>query len=136
MVLDLPLDDVCWESILEFVKNGWEVNVLHLLLPSFTSTGFPVLPGFGPAAELVAWRVPKGATIVVEQKDPKPVTPHPASFNGTDANFRRAVQLAPLKQGPPVDESLRPSGQTAGVGTWETNISLTQMKETGTIYSV
>jgi len=28
--------------------------------------------GFGPAAELVAWRVPQGATVVVEQKDPKP----------------------------------------------------------------
>jgi len=40
-----------------------------------------VLPGFGLAAELVAWRVPKGATFVVEQKDPKTVTPHPASLN-------------------------------------------------------
>jgi hypothetical protein len=41
-----------------------------------------VLPGFGPAAELVAWRVPKGATfVVVEQKWPKPVTPRPASLN-------------------------------------------------------
>jgi hypothetical protein len=38
-------------------------------------------PGFGPAAELVAWRVPKGATFVVEQKWPKPVTPRPASLN-------------------------------------------------------
>jgi len=27
------------------------------------------MPGFGPAAELVAWRVPKGATFVVEQKE-------------------------------------------------------------------
>jgi len=44
-----------------------------------------------PAAELVAWRVPKGATItwcvskgatfVVEQKDPKPLTPRPVSSN-------------------------------------------------------
>ena len=125
MVLDLPLDDVCWESILEFVKNGWEVNVSHLLLPSF-----------GPAAELVAWRVPKGATIVVEEKDPKPVTPHLPLLERTDADLRRAGQLAVLKQGPPVDESVPPLGQTAGVGTWETNILLTQMKETGTIYSV
>ena len=136
MVLDLPLDDVCWESILEFVKNGWEVNVSHLLLPSFTSTGFPVLPGFGPAAELVAWHVPKGATIVVEEKDPKPVTPHLPLLERTDADLRRAGQLAALKQSPPVDESVPPLGQTAGVGTWETNILLTQMKETETIYSV
>jgi hypothetical protein len=59
-----------------------------------------------------------------------------ASFNGTDANLRRAGQLATLKQGPPVDESVPPLGQTAGVGTWETNISVTQMKEKGTIYSI
>jgi hypothetical protein len=24
-----------------------------------------VMPGFGPAAELVAWRIPKGGTFVV-----------------------------------------------------------------------
>jgi hypothetical protein len=95
-----------------------------------------VLPGFGPAAELVAWRVPKGATIVVEEKGPKPLTPHLPLLERTDADLRMEGQLAALKQGPPVDESVPPLGQTAGVGTWETNISLTQMKETGTIYSV
>ena len=31
------------------------------------------MPGFGPAAELVAWRVPKGATFVVEAKGPKTI---------------------------------------------------------------
>ena len=46
--------------------------------------------GFVPAAELVAWRVPKGATFVVKQKDPKPVTPRPASLNRTDADYGRA----------------------------------------------
>ena len=51
----------------------------------------PQMPGFVPAAELVVWRVPKGAIIVVEEKDPKPLTPHPASLNGTDAVFGRAV---------------------------------------------
>jgi hypothetical protein len=44
------------------------------------------MPGFGPAAELVAWCVPKGATSVVEQKDPKPLTPRLAILNGLDAN--------------------------------------------------
>ena len=65
MFLDLPLDDVCWESILEFVKNGWEVNVSHLLLPSFTSTGFPVLPGFGPAAEVLFFREKDPTTVAL-----------------------------------------------------------------------
>jgi hypothetical protein len=31
------------------------------------------MPGFGPAAELVAWRVPKGVTVVVEAKGPKTI---------------------------------------------------------------
>ena len=66
------------------------------------------MPGFGPAAELVAWRVPKGATFVVEEKNPKPLTPHPASLNGTDAHLRRADQLAALRQGPPNNKSVHP----------------------------
>ena len=77
------------------------------------------MPGFGPAAELVAWRVPKGATFVVEQKDPKPLTPRPVSSEWTDANPRRAGQLAALKQGPPSDVSVRPGGRAAGVGQWK-----------------
>jgi len=72
------------------------------------------------------------------------VTPSLPSFNWTGANLRRAGQLAEsilshaegLKQGPPVEESVPPLGQTAGVGAWETNISVTQMKEKGTIYSI
>ena len=64
------------------------------------------MPGFGPAAEV----------LLVRQKDPKPLTPRPATFNGTDAGWR-ADQLATLRQGPPPrDESARPLGRTAGVG--------------------
>ena len=77
------------------------------------------MPGFGPAAELVAWRVPKGATFVVEQNDPKPLTPRPVSSEWTDANPRRAGQLAALKQGPPSDVSVRPGVRAAGVGQWK-----------------
>ena len=87
------------------------------------------MPGFGPAAELVAWRVPKGATFVVEQKDPitvalfethhATVTPRPVLSEWTDANLRRAGQLAALKQGPPSDLSVRQGGRAAGVGQWE-----------------
>ncbi len=81
------------------------------------------MPGFGPATELVAWRVPKGATFVVEQKDPKPLTPRPALIN-VDASHGRAAQLAEpvlsraegLRQGPPVHESVHPWGRMAGVG--------------------
>jgi len=64
------------------------------------------MPGFGPAAELV----------LVRQKDPKPLTPRPVTSEWTDANPRRAGQLAALKQGPPSDESVRPEGRAAGVG--------------------
>ena len=104
------------------------------------------MPGFGPAAELVVWRIPKGATFVVEGKGPNNgralrdapcnLTPRPASLKRTDASLGRAVQLATLKQGPPTDESVPHLGQTAGVGPWETNISVTHMKESETTYSV
>jgi len=33
-----------------------------------------------------------------------------------NASLRRADQLAPLKQGPPMNASVPPLGQTAGVG--------------------
>ena len=57
--------------------------------------------------------------FLFRQKGPKPLTPRLASLKRTDASLRRADQLAPLKQGPPGDESVPPLGQTAGVGTWE-----------------
>jgi len=67
------------------------------------------VPGFGPAAEaLLFW-----------QKDPKPLTPRPFLSEWTDANHRRAGQLAALKQGPPSDVSVRPGERAAGVGQWE-----------------
>ncbi len=69
------------------------------------SKRFSVLPGFAPAGEALLFR----------QKDPKPLTPSLAIFNGTDANFRRADQLALLKQGLPIDKSVQPLGQPAGV---------------------
>ena len=85
-----------------------------------------MLPSFATAGELVAWRVPKGATFVVEQKDPTTValfethhtlvTPHPASSDKTNAGHGRADQLAALAQGPPVHESVHPRGRKAGVG--------------------
>jgi len=61
-----------------------------------------------------------------------------------DARYGRASQLAELvlslveglKQGPPDHESVHQEGRTAGVGTWETNMAGSQMKEYGTMYSV
>jgi hypothetical protein len=130
MVLPLPLDDVYREFILGFAsQNALAGERIALVSPTLVSTGFSVLPGFAPAGELVAWRVPEGATVVVEGKAPKPVTPRLASLERTD-------QLAPLKQGPPADESVPPLGQAAGVGPWEPNLSGTHMKERGVIYSV
>jgi hypothetical protein len=64
------------------------------------------MPGFGPAAEVLLFR----------QKDPKPATPRPASLNKANAGLGWAGQLAMLKQGPPVDESVPLWGRTAGVG--------------------
>jgi hypothetical protein len=68
------------------------------------------------AGKLVAWRIPKGApyrlvrfeerNLCVEQKAPKPLTPHLALLERTNANLRRADQLASLKQGPPIVESV------------------------------
>ena len=66
-----------------------------------------LLPGFAPAGEALLFR----------QKDPKPLTPRLASLERTNANFRRAGQLAGLTQGPPAEESVPPLGQTEGVGT-------------------
>ncbi|MEC4681348.1 MAG: hypothetical protein VST67_11720, partial [Nitrospirota bacterium] len=40
-------------------------------------------PGFGPAAEVAPWRVPKGATVVVEAKGPK-TTDAPSGLMGED----------------------------------------------------
>jgi hypothetical protein len=61
--------------------------------------------------------------LCVEQKAPKPLTPCLATSDRADASLRRAAQLAEpalsfvegLKQSPPVDESIRPKGQSGGV---------------------
>jgi hypothetical protein len=81
--------------------------------------------GFGPAAEV----------LLLRQKAPKPM-PRLASLERPDVILRSADQLAPLKQGPPAEESVPPLGQTAGVGAGETNLSGTLMKEREAIYSV
>ena len=62
------------------------------------------MSGFGPAGELLLFR----------QKDPKPLTPRPASSNETNAGSGRAGQLAVLKQGPPVDGSVLLWDRSAG----------------------
>ena len=57
-----------------------------------------------------------GKTAEMQQTEPKPVTPRSTSLDGTDVSHRREGQLTEpvlslaegLKQGPPVDESVRP----------------------------
>ncbi|WP_443147739.1 hypothetical protein [Nitrospira sp.] len=66
--------------------------------PTLVSKWLLVLPGFAPANEPLLFR----------QKWPKPVTPRPATLDGTDASLKRAGQLAELRQGPPDDLSVRP----------------------------
>jgi len=63
------------------------------------------VPGFAPAGEDLLFR----------QKVPKPLTPRLVSAERKAARHKRAAQLARLKQGPPIDESDLPLGQTAGV---------------------
>jgi len=64
------------------------------------------MPGFGPADEVLFFR----------EKDPKPLTPKLAISDRADVKLWRADQLAELRQGLPVDEGVRPRGQSAGVG--------------------
>ena len=118
MVLALQLDDVYREFPLGFASKLLAGNTPHVCPPLSCLCDFSVWPGFAPAGEALLFR----------QKAPKPLTPRPASWERTDASLRRADQLAEpvlsfvegLKQGPPADESVRPLGQTAGVGPWET----------------
>jgi len=127
MGLALQLYDVYGKSTLSFASQQALASTrVALVSPTLASQWCSVLPGFAPAGEaLLFW-----------QKAPKPLTPRLALLEGTDANLRRADQLAPLTHGPLVDESIPPLGQTAGVGPWEPNISVTHMKEGGAIYFV
>ena len=83
-----------------------------------------MLPGFAPAGEALLFR----------QKAPKPLTPRLASLKRRDARLRRADQLAPLKQGPPADESVPPEAQTAGIGPLDKPFK--DSDERGAIYTV
>ena len=110
MVLVLQLDDVFREPTLNFSSQKvLPGEGFALVSPIIVSTRFSVLPGFAPAGEALLFR----------QKDPKPLTPRLASLERRDASLRRADQLAPLKQGPPADESASPIGQTTGVESME-----------------
>ena len=74
--------------------------------PTVVSKWLLVLPGFAPANEPLLFR----------QKWPKPVTPRPATLEGTDASLRRAGQLAGLRQGPPDDLSVRAGRKASDLG--------------------
>jgi hypothetical protein len=113
MALALLLFDMYREVILDFSnQQALKGERNACVATSIGSKGFSVLPGFAPAGEALLFR----------QKDPKPLTPHLASLKRMDANFRRADQLASLKQGPPADTSVPPLGQTAGVRPGRTNM--------------
>jgi len=72
-------------------------------------------PGFGPAAELVAWRVPKSAPVVVEQKDPKPLRPSLASFDAGGATEGECPNSLRSNKGHQ-HNAPSPPGQSAGLG--------------------
>jgi len=71
-------------------------HVIYVHAGMSVGWGGVVEPRFGPAAEPLLFRL----------KWPKPLTPRLASLERTDANLRRADQLAPLKQGPLADKSV------------------------------
>jgi hypothetical protein len=81
---------------------------IHILLTG-NHVNIQYMPGFAPAGEVLLFR----------QKDPKPVAPRPASSDETNAGQERAGQLALLKQGPPVDGSVRLWDRSAGAGQGE-----------------
>ena len=128
MVLVLQLDDVYRGSILGFATQKMlAVKRIALVPPNHRVNRVFCVAGFRPGR-----RGP-----FVPAKGPKTIdAPCLASLVRMDANLGRADQLASLKQGPPTDESVPPLSQTAGVGPWETNISVTHMKNSGTIYFV
>ena len=64
------------------------------------------MPGFGPAAEPLLFR----------QKWPKPLSPRQATLDEANESYRKADQLAALRQGPLVDQGVRLRSQAAGVG--------------------
>ncbi|GJL66037.1 MAG: hypothetical protein NPIRA05_10080 [Nitrospirales bacterium] len=74
-----------------FIEKALAGEGMALISQSLELTYVSVLPGFAPAGEDLLFR----------QKAPKPSTPRLASKEGRDANWRRAAQLAGLKQGPP-----------------------------------
>ena len=65
------------------------------------------MPGFGPAAELVAWRIPKGGTFVVSAKEPKTIDT-PSGHIGRDG--RRIYKSGPTRyaQTRPAEREERP----------------------------
>jgi len=93
-VLALPHYDVFRESLLWVARYKPLVGeYVALVSPTLVSQCLSVLPGFGPAAEVAPWRVPKGATVVVEAKGPNkgralrdaPSTPDaPSGLMGAD----------------------------------------------------
>ena len=58
-------------------------------------------------------------TVALFETHHATVTPRQVTSEWTDANHRRAGQLAALKQGPPSDAGVRPGRRAAGVGQWE-----------------
>jgi hypothetical protein len=79
--------------------------------------------GFRPGGRSFAWGVPKGATFVLEAKVDKTNDAQSGLIRCVGRRLRRADQLAEpvlsrlegLRQGMPIDKSVRPKGRTAGV---------------------
>ena len=78
---------------------------------------FLVLPGFAPAGELVAWRVPKGATVVVEAKVTKAMLAVAwpfgcparfANFGGTQSRYAQTTRAFSPKSAARLGLATRP----------------------------
>ena len=125
MVLVLQLEDVYRASILGFASQkeleGRSTNRTYVT--TYRVNVIFCEAGFRPGR--------RGPFVLA--KGPKTNDAPPASADWTDATTRRASQLAALRQGPPIDTSVRPEGRVAGVRPWETNIAVPHRKEPGNV---
>jgi len=126
-VLALQFYDVYRESILGFAsQNALGGEHIALVTPTLVSPGFSVLPGFAPAGELLLGASRRAHPLFGSSRKAKPlcggkghktidapVRPHGL---GGRRPWMRAGQLAALKQGQPVHESVHTWGRAAGVG--------------------
>jgi hypothetical protein len=83
--------------------------------PLVSDTGRMYFPSYNRVFGVAGFR-PGSRGPFLSGKGPKTIDAQFGHIGWDGRKMRRADQLAALKQGPPVDKSVRPRGRTAGVG--------------------